>query len=493
MTNQRGILCHSLIALIAGTALADDGKQWLDPRGDASLRRMDFGANGSIGPFANLPDILSLTVGAWEPASPATNLYVGEYDDDGEFFRLDLVLAGVINPPGELGILDVYDPFEFGPSPIYGYVEFDVDNDINTGGELPSVAAMRVLANIARYGGVPQGEIGERTLKQGSGLDFDFATPPFYERSGADFSLAFCGCTPVTVISEDGNQDGTFDAGETWVVQGRFFERFGAFNSASSMFGGSGFGAWNPLVKLRFSHDIASDTTTITLVFPLTQQGAGLMAGAAPQPFDFNVGNQTSVAEAIHELVNQSTSITGAVRTLSVGWRGKSVSDGLDPESWRAMAIVGTAYESPDDALFVWTDAGFDVIPGDFNGNGSVDQNDETELLDYIAAKDGGPDDADSTVNGVVVLDGFGLNFSIYDTNYDGTVSSADLNPSGHPADVNGDGMVDILDLLDFFGAFSACEGQAGPCFVGNVNADFNRDLIVDILDLLDFLQAFNE
>lgn len=493
MSQIRRLISQSLALLLVGTAVADDGRQWLDPRGDASLRRMDFGADGSIGPSAVLPDMLSLTVGSWAPAAPATDLYAGGYDDDGEFFRLDLVLAGVINPPGDLGILGAYDPFRFGPSPIYGYVEFDVDDDMDTGGELPSVASMRVLANVARYGGIPQGAIGERALKQGSGLDFDFATPPFYERSGVDFSLVFCGCTAVTVVSEGGNQDGIFDAGETWIVQGRFFERFSAFNSASSMFGGGGLGAWNPLVKLRFSHDIASDETTITLVFPLTQQGAGLMAGAPAQPFDFNVGNQTSVAEAIHELINQPTSITGAVRTLSFGWRGKSVTDGLDPESWRAMAIVGTAYENPDDALFVWTDAGFDAIPGDFNGNGSVDQNDESELLAYIAAKDGGPDDADSTVNGVVMLDGFGLNFSVYDTNYDGAVSAADLNPSGHPADVNGDGVVDILDLLDFFGAFSACEGQAGPCFVGNVNADFNRDLIVDILDLLDFLQAFND
>lgn len=58
-------------------------------------------------------------------------------------------------------------------------------------------------------------------------------------------------------------------------------------------------------------------------------------------------------------------------------------------------------------------------------------------------------------------------------------------------ADYNGDGLGDILDLLDFLDEFAGCEGQAGPC--GSIsNVDFNGDTIVDMLDFLDFLDAFS-
>ncbi len=57
-------------------------------------------------------------------------------------------------------------------------------------------------------------------------------------------------------------------------------------------------------------------------------------------------------------------------------------------------------------------------------------------------------------------------------------------------ADYNGDAEVDILDFLDFFDDFGACESQPAPC--GTISdADFNGDTIVDILDFLDFLDAF--
>ncbi|MEA5557698.1 outer membrane protein assembly factor BamB family protein [Nodularia spumigena] len=59
-------------------------------------------------------------------------------------------------------------------------------------------------------------------------------------------------------------------------------------------------------------------------------------------------------------------------------------------------------------------------------------------------------------------------------------------------ADVNGDGVADVLDFLDFLNAFSACDGQPAPCGDAGVSADFNDDGIVDVLDLLDFLDAFS-
>lgn len=60
-------------------------------------------------------------------------------------------------------------------------------------------------------------------------------------------------------------------------------------------------------------------------------------------------------------------------------------------------------------------------------------------------------------------------------------------------ADYNGSGDAgDILDFLDFIADFSACDGQVVPC--GQFGEpDFNGDGVIDILDLLDFLQAFDQ
>lgn len=66
--------------------------------------------------------------------------------------------------------------------------------------------------------------------------------------------------------------------------------------------------------------------------------------------------------------------------------------------------------------------------------------------------------------------------------------------PPACPADVNGDTVVDILDLLEFLDAFSQCEQQPGPCVPPGLSADadFNGDTTVDIIDLLEFLDAFS-
>lgn len=58
------------------------------------------------------------------------------------------------------------------------------------------------------------------------------------------------------------------------------------------------------------------------------------------------------------------------------------------------------------------------------------------------------------------------------------------------PADMTGDGVADILDLLVYINAYSACEGTSDHCEHEGVHADFNEDEMVDILDVLDFLDA---
>ena len=62
---------------------------------------------------------------------------------------------------------------------------------------------------------------------------------------------------------------------------------------------------------------------------------------------------------------------------------------------------------------------------------------------------------------------------------------------SSCPADVNGDGELDVLDFLDYLDAFGQCEGQPVDCTVYGVKANFNGDDIIDVLDILDFFDAF--
>ncbi|MBX3363035.1 MAG: immunoglobulin domain-containing protein, partial [Phycisphaeraceae bacterium] len=57
-------------------------------------------------------------------------------------------------------------------------------------------------------------------------------------------------------------------------------------------------------------------------------------------------------------------------------------------------------------------------------------------------------------------------------------------------ADYNNDGIVDILDLLDFIEDFASCEQASLPCGVSG-EPDLNRDGVIDILDLLQFVDAF--
>ncbi|QYK47560.1 MAG: pre-peptidase C-terminal domain-containing protein [Phycisphaeraceae bacterium] len=59
------------------------------------------------------------------------------------------------------------------------------------------------------------------------------------------------------------------------------------------------------------------------------------------------------------------------------------------------------------------------------------------------------------------------------------------------PADVNGDGELDVLDFLDYLDAFGQCEGQPVGCTAGGVDPNFNGDDVLDVLDLLDFFDAF--
>jgi hypothetical protein len=59
--------------------------------------------------------------------------------------------------------------------------------------------------------------------------------------------------------------------------------------------------------------------------------------------------------------------------------------------------------------------------------------------------------------------------------------------PPGKPADVNGDGSVDVVDLLWLVASFGAVAGDPGY----NPACDFNDDGSVDVVDLLILVEFF--
>lgn len=467
-------------------------KVYNDPEGDAVVRRTDSGNDGPLDPRTVLPDLVQVRLSGWLPDNPVADPYTGRAidSDDAHLFRLDVVYRGLVNPPGPLGLGGAaYDPFRFGPSPVYGSIEFDVDRDRDTGGETRQVATNRYLANVARFGMLPDDSIAENAALSGVGWDYegDCYDNPRFHHTGVDFLLAFCGCYNVTIVSSTGDGDNTFEAGETWIVRGRFFQRSPGYQCASAVFNGSAPGLYDPWVRLRFAHDIATDRTTVTLVYALDMQGAAALAGSSPQGIDKNVANHTSIAEGVDDLVDGAEGrnvgqLTGCCRQLAIDWEGREPDDATDVSRWRVYALAGTAYAQEQDTLFVWTDVGFDEVLGDFNNDGMVNDLDAAAFDAALSMLDGTPFDADGAIDGVVHIANFGPNFSVYDLNGDGVMNSADRDIIALPAcraDWNGSGALDSQDFFDFLIDFF------------NTAADFNADGVTNSQDFFDFIGAF--
>jgi len=451
------------------------------------VRRTDFGNSAPLLPGAVMPDLLSVTIGAWSTATPTTDPYTGSFvaPAGADLFRLDIVIKGLVNPPGRLSTVPEYHfPTQYGPSPLYGTIEFDIDNDYDSGGEADFVYPATYLGQAARFGGVPQ-HLADRAILKPSDFNTDVNSPPFYERSGTDFELSLCGCDTATLISQTGNMDGILDPDETMVVRSRFFLRATGYIDASYCFGGSDFGMYDPQSNLRFRHSSASNTTTVSLVFPLTMHGAALLAGTADQPADFNVANQTSVFEALNDVIVyvNNHALNGQAAAIAQHWAGRSPLNYLNVLNWRCTAIVGSAYPAPvSGADYVWTDAGFDLVTRDCNGDGIVNSADRDAVTNFIAQYDGVfGEDCDGIVNGSVQLCSFAEKFAAYDINYDGFVDAEDVAyfPSICRANWNGVGGVTSDDFFAFISDF----------FSGN--ADFDGNGITNSQDFLLFLTAF--
>lgn len=461
-------------------------KVWTDADDDHAFRP----TGSTSAPFFEMADVdlRSLTIRFWEPLSPSDPYSGVEVTfSQAHVFKLELEINGLVNPPGPLGLGGhPWDPDRFGPRPIFGFVELDVDGRKNSGGELEPIAHDRYLANVARFGGLPESSFGERAALSADDYDGSFFTGPQFERTGAEFALALCGCFAPTIVQEIGDNDGIFEVGETMDVRGRFFERMQAVAPFAGSFGGSDFGLYDPEVRLRFHHDSQDDVTRIILVYPLDQIGAAMLTGEPVQPMDVSVLNHTSLAEALNDLIFAANGWYGpitdpAVEELIEDWEGRSVDEGLDITEWNAIALLGTSYTQQSSALYVWSDVGFDSTFGDMNTDGLTNALDRMAVEDAILMLDGGPQDGDGVVNGSVQIVNFGPNFNLHDVNGDGVIDDADIDAipvSGPLGDLNGDGFVNGADLA----ALLAQWGQPGGA------ADLNNDGAVDGADLATLL-----
>gem|GEM_PF-613745 len=453
------------------------GGNWTDDTGDA-----DFRPTGSLTAphFQGLPDLLSISVRFWDPASPSDPFSGAEGSfGTSHVFRFDMTINGLVNPPGPLALGGYpWDPDEFGACPLNGFIEFDVDGQKNSGGELEPVAQTRYLANVARFGGLPDSSYGNHAARSAADYDGVFLTQPSIEESGAEFALILCGCFEPTLITQTGDMDGHLDPGESMIVRGRFFERMQAVAPFAGSFGGSDFGLYDPEIDLLFTHDLATDTTTVSFVFALDQLGAAILTGEPQQPMDFSLFSHTSLAEAVNDLIFTAEGFLGPVTDPAVfelirEWQGGSpVGNTLDVTKWDVHALIGTSYLNQGaGALYVWTDAGFDAPFGNMVADSFIDMADLDAITATIAAMDGGPADADATINGAVVITNFGPNFNLHDLTNDGVIDAADL--AAFPpfsADLNGDGRINGSDISFILNAWGNPSSPADLNGDGTVN-----------------------
>lgn len=436
-----------------------------DRRGDAVIRRTDLHNDGVLGDNVVLPDLIAIQLGGWVADAPWNDPFMGTYtlSPIPHLFRLDVQLAGLVNPAGPLGDnAEPYDPFAHGPSPLLGFIEIDMDRTLSTGGEVRDPSA-RYLGVVGRFGGRPFGDLGANAASDHFAFDGTMESGPPVERSGEEFHLSLAGPT-MTVANRHGDQDVTFDAGDLWDLEGAVFIRSHGYEEFSNVFGGRGLGAYEPTVRVRFAHSHVRDITTVSIVWAITADGAASLISPVepPQSYDFDAGNHMSVAEGLRDLQLSAENADARTRNDSEfpiieQWDTnefpgrQNFTAFLDPSHWRVNAVLGTGYPDLPDrdlAVLVWTDAFPNPLVGDVNGDGHYTLADRTAVENYIVLNDGNSKDADDTVNGEVLIDGFASGFALFDINYDGRVNSVDAAlTQPRLGDLNRDGNVDADDF----------------------------------------------
>lgn len=479
-----------VISTIASEASHAQPVVMTDAASDAVVRRTDAGGDGAIDPQTQrLPELLEMRIGGFAPTVPHDDRYDGAWDNAGTYVRLDLLFDGLVNPPGPLGLgSPVYDPFLYGPNPVYGFIELDVDGDENTGGEL-SGPEFRYLGNVSRFGGVPSdARFANRVAENAFAFDGNVTTTPFVDRSGEEFHLVLLGegsGSPHVEHESPGGDPAVFEAGETWLVDGKLLHRAHGFEDFALMcFDAEG--EYEAEVKVLFSHKLADDRTTISLVYPLTN-AAWAALDSPSTPVDSNDGcadGQNSIEEALVDLQFSALIADAGTRALAefqiiAGWEFENPADFLDPAAWRVTALLGTAYSvaQPDASLFIWTDVFPNPRIGDFNGDDTLDALDAAALNAFVATHDGDPmyDGDGDGENGSLEWAGYAGNFCVFDTDYDGFVTAADAVV---PGDMDLNQLLDVDDIDDFLlslldlDGYMTAHGGVGPLLRGDINTD---------------------
>jgi len=423
-----------------------------------------------------------------------STIFEGQYTDASVFFRMDLFVRGLVNPPGGIDPF-AFSPFRFGPRPIIGFIEIDMDGDINTGGET-FAPGFRYLSNVARFGGnVRRADLRARVALSGDAVDGNLLTPPFIERSGEEFHLAFLGdhIEPGDIHVVVGNNNTQFEAGEVWDVTGPFFHRAHGYEAFSLAEGGGFPGEYIPFSTLRFQHIPIENVTRISLVFPLTNLGAALMRDQPVQTNDEDPTNQASVLEALEDLklsaeVLRLFPIDDPQAELIVNWADRNPRRGLAISGWRVSALLGTSGETPNaNAVdIIWTDLFPNVVRGDVDGSGRADMVDAAHVRGFIDKADS----IDGVLDGRVSIPDFATNFVIVDVNYDGVVDRDDLRLADRRGDQDNDGDIDLRDVS----RFQLCFGTLGPgdASLACQRMDLTGDNRVDLADLAAFRERIH-
>ncbi|MCK4661173.1 MAG: hypothetical protein KAV82_16755 [Phycisphaerae bacterium] len=447
------------------------------------------------------PDLRSAKVGRWLPSDAALDVHTGKYDHMGGFLRVILVFEGLLNPPGPM--ISPYNPRRYGNSPLFGFVEFDIDTNGDSGGNI-NAPLIRYNGNVARFGGMPVGEVFvDRISTDGRDPDDQYDTYPWIDRSGGDFELQFSGDNITRIDHIRGNDDSTFETEEVWDVHGRFFRRAQGYDVCAG-------GSYEPEVTVRFAHRVPTDVSTaglstngvaayrddpvelsaedgstvVTFIYPLTNAdyaSANAVSVETMDAYDFNANSILEGAEflsigAMLELCPTSYEYWGLIEP----WLAQEAEDYLQPEHWRMTMLFGTARSRSviGEGNYIWSDIFPNVFPGDFNGDGFKSNSDANLVAEFIDQFDGDPAyDIDSNgTNGEIELANFGVWFSIYDVNYDGFVDAYDLDYSWQSlGDYDNDGDVDLRD----FQAFQVCL----PALQEDTTADKLLILCLDAFD----------
>lgn len=464
----------------------------LDAENDFGPRRTD--ASGTLtydSETHHLIDLLALNIGVWAPDAANINLFEGQYRHAGEFVRLDLVIAGLVNPPGpETAEAGEFDPFAYGPHPIFGFVEIDVDEDVETGGEL-EFPQFRYLANAARFGGVPDVDrFDEHFAITADDLDGDIETRPYVDRQGEEFHLALLGSDVVRGVIEEeaGNGNGVFEEGEVWWITAPLFHRAHGFEPFSFAHGGSVAGEYVCTCTVQFVHEPQEDRTTISLVFPLTMAAAAEWHNQDEQDPDANATTHASVVEGLLDLRFSGELAHGGSNPnadLIVGWRVKSPEQFLKPYDWDVTAILGSSYMDfdPNIEAFLWSDIWPGAVRGDLDGDGQASAQDRLAVQQYLLDHDLD----DGAADGKATLAGFPRVFTAYDLDHGGVVDEIDPLLVTPPGDADDD---QDIDLVDYAQLQSCVRGDATSLESWCALSDFDADGKVDLVDLCRFDEA---